>query len=89
VFLIQNGSEELYASGYDPDALDKWADRIVRWARGGEVHDGTRASQRNASTRKRRDVFVYLDNDMKVHAPFDAAALRDRVDRLLAVGALM
>jgi uncharacterized protein YecE (DUF72 family) len=86
VYCRLHGSEELYASGYDADALDKWADRIVRWARGGEVHDGRRASQRNASTRKRRDVFVYFDNDMKVHAPFDAAALRGRFDRLLAVG---
>ena len=86
VYCRLHGSEELYASGYHADALDKWADRVVRWARGGDVPDGRRASQRNASTRKRRDVFVYFDNDMKVHAPFDAATLRDRVDRLCADG---
>jgi uncharacterized protein YecE (DUF72 family) len=28
-----------------------------------------------------RDVYVYFDNDAKVHAPFDALRLRDRVDR--------
>jgi uncharacterized protein YecE (DUF72 family) len=28
-----------------------------------------------------RDVYVYFDNDAKVHAPFDAQRLRDRVDR--------
>jgi uncharacterized protein YecE (DUF72 family) len=36
--------------------------------------------------RKRRDVFVYFDNDMKVRAPFDAEQLRDRVTRLLGEG---
>jgi len=28
-----------------------------------------------------RDVYVYFDNDAKVHAPFDAIRLRERVDR--------
>jgi uncharacterized protein YecE (DUF72 family) len=28
-----------------------------------------------------RDVYVYFDNDAKVHAPFDALRLRERVDR--------
>ena len=32
---------------------------------------------------RRRDVFVYFDNDMKVRAPFDAHALADRVSRRL------
>jgi uncharacterized protein YecE (DUF72 family) len=27
-----------------------------------------------------RDVFVYFDNDAKVHAPFDAIGLAERVD---------
>ena len=26
-----------------------------------------------------RDVFVYFDNDVKVHAPFDAIGLAERV----------
>ncbi len=30
-----HGSEQLYASGYDDDALDEWAARVVRWAQGG------------------------------------------------------
>ena len=54
------------------------------WARGEEVTDGRRASVRDAPKRKRRDVFVYFDNDMKVRAPFDAEQLRIRVARLLA-----
>ncbi len=88
VYCRLHGSEELYASGYNAEALDTWARRIVTWAAGGEVYNGRRASHRDASKRKRRDVFVYFDNDMKVHAPFDAQQLRTRVDNLLAeVGA--
>src|SRR3984885_8402426 len=84
VYCRLHGSQELYASGYDAEALDIWARRVVTWARGGEVYDGRRASKHDAPKRKRRDVFVYFDNDMKVRAPFAAAQLRDRVHKLLA-----
>jgi uncharacterized protein YecE (DUF72 family) len=84
VYCRLHGSEQLYASGYEADALDVWARRVVTWARGEEVTDGRRASARDAAKRKRRDVFVYFDNDMKVRAPFDAEQLRIRVDGLLA-----
>jgi uncharacterized protein YecE (DUF72 family) len=84
VYCRLHGSQELYASGYDAEALDTWAQRVVTWAWGGEVYNGRRASKHDAPTRKRRDVYVYFDNDMKVRAPFDAAQLRDRVHKLLA-----
>ena len=84
VYCRLHGSKQLYASGYGPKALDQWADRVVRWARGGEVTDGEKAGHRDAPKRAARDVFVYFDNDMKVRAPFDAAQLRARVTRLLA-----
>jgi uncharacterized protein YecE (DUF72 family) len=83
VYCRLHGSEVLYASGYEADALDVWARRVVAWARGEEVTDGRKASTRDAPKRKRRDVFVYFDNDMKVRAPFDAEQLRIRVARLL------
>jgi len=83
VYCRLHGSEELYASGYDDHALDTWAKRVASWAKGEEVHDGRRASKRNAPRRKRRDVFVYFDNDAKVRAPFDAKDLVDRVADLL------
>jgi uncharacterized protein YecE (DUF72 family) len=83
VYCRLHGSEELYASGYDAGALDIWANRVVAWAQGGEVDNGRKASARNAPRRKRRDVFVYFDNDMKVRAPFDAEQLSERVTRLL------
>lgn len=84
VYCRLHGSEVLYSSGYEADALDVWASRIVAWATGGEVDNCRKASTRNAPRRKRRDVFVYFDNDMKVRAPFDAAQLSDRVTSLLA-----
>jgi uncharacterized protein YecE (DUF72 family) len=84
VYCRLHGSEELYASGYEAEALDIWANRVVAWAQGGEVDNGRKASARKASRRKRRDVFVYFDNDMKVRAPFDAEQLSARVTRLLA-----
>jgi len=83
VYCRLHGSEQLYASGYDDKALDVWANRVVTWAKGGEVHDGRRASAKNAAKRKRRDVFVYFDNDAKVRAPFDAKGLCSRVKKLL------
>jgi uncharacterized protein YecE (DUF72 family) len=83
VYCRLHGSEELYASGYDGHALDIWAKRVAIWARGGEIHDGRRASTRDARVRKRRDVFVYFDNDAKVRAPFDAKGLNERVKRLM------
>lgn len=84
VYCRLHGSEQLYSSGYEADALDVWARRVVAWARGEEVTDGRRASTRQAPKRKRRDVFIYFDNDMKVRAPFDAEQLRIRVNGLLA-----
>jgi uncharacterized protein YecE (DUF72 family) len=84
VYCRLHGSEELYASGYEAEALDIWADRVVAWAQGSEVDNGRKASTRKAARRKRRDVFVYFDNDMKVRAPFDAEQLSARVTRLLA-----
>ncbi|MGC2212054.1 MAG: DUF72 domain-containing protein, partial [Silvibacterium sp.] len=76
-------SEQLYASGYTDAALKKWAVRVAAWARGGDSPDGRFAhTERNASSTP-RDVYVYFDNDMKVRAPFDAKALRERASKLL------
>ena len=71
--------KELYASGYSPAALDSWAARIDAWRHGGEPRDARRISTKPPRRRARRDVYCYFDNDMKVHAPFDAEALRARL----------
>jgi uncharacterized protein YecE (DUF72 family) len=82
VYCRLHGSEQLYVSGYEPEAIEIWAQRIVQWARGGEVSDGKRASATHAPKAKARDVYVYFDNDAKVRAPFDAMALQQRISEL-------
>jgi uncharacterized protein YecE (DUF72 family) len=82
VYCRLHGSEVLYASGYDAQALDNWAERVVAWATGGEA-EGQHASDKPAPKRERRDVYVYFDNDAKVRAPFDAQGLMERVGKLL------
>lgn len=72
VYVRLHGSEQLYASGYGPKALDQWAARIQAW------QDGREAQGEHAgppARRRKRDVYVYFDNDAKVRAPFDALSL--------------
>lgn len=64
VYVRLHGSTELYASGYTDAELDAWAEKIAAW------RDPARGA---------RDVYVYFDNDAKVHAPFDAGRLAARV----------
>ena len=61
VYVRLHGDTELYASGYSPEALDRWADKVRAWDAAG------------------LDVVVYFDNDARVHAPFDAMALQERL----------
>jgi uncharacterized protein YecE (DUF72 family) len=77
VYVRLHGDQELYVSGYGHAALDRWAARVRTWQQGGTPTDG-RTLARPASVRE-REVFVYLDNDAKVHAPFDAIALAHRL----------
>lgn len=87
IYCRLHGSEVLYASGYTDEALDRWTDRVVEWARGSEPTDAERISDAVTPEAQSRDVFVYFDNDLKVKAPFDAQSLRTRVDQLLATTA--
>jgi uncharacterized protein YecE (DUF72 family) len=74
VYLRLHGAEELYASGYDADALRTWCDRIALWRSGSTPTDGTTVAP--PAPTAARDVFVYFDNDIKVRAPADAMALQ-------------
>jgi len=74
-----HGDKELYASGYDDAVLDRWAARIACWREGGQVGDARLASPRPGRRRAGRDVYCYFDNDVKVHAPYDAAHLAARL----------
>jgi uncharacterized protein YecE (DUF72 family) len=73
VYARLHGAEELYASGYTPRARAAWAERVRVWAAGGTPDDLDRVAAK--ARRRRRDVFVYFDNDMKLLAPRDAGRL--------------
>jgi uncharacterized protein YecE (DUF72 family) len=80
VYCRLHGSEELYASGYDDDALERWARRVAAWATGREHKDVTRVVEKPDRKRATRDVFVYFDNDKKVRAPYDAHNLIRKIE---------
>jgi uncharacterized protein YecE (DUF72 family) len=75
MYLRLHGDKELYASGYSDEALERWAERIRAWASGGEPADARLISPKPPPRRTSRDLFCYFDNDIKVHAPFDAQRL--------------
>jgi uncharacterized protein YecE (DUF72 family) len=77
VYARLHGDQELYVSGYDDAALDRWAARARTWQAGGTPNDG-RTLGPPAPVRE-REVFVYFDNDAKVHAPFNAIGLAHRL----------
>lgn len=79
VYCRLHGSEELYVSGYDDEALAVWAGRVRAWAAGREPADAVRVTQATPSRAGGRDVFVFFDNDVKVRAPVDAGALIRKV----------
>lgn len=81
VYCRLHGSEQLYVSGYDDAALDRWAARILAWADGKEPEDAERVMKPLPPSDRGRDVYVYFDNDAKVRAPFDALALMRQLER--------
>ena len=56
-------------------ALERWAERIRAWSAGGQPADARVISATAPQRRTARDVYCYFDNDVKAHAPYDAAAL--------------
>jgi uncharacterized protein YecE (DUF72 family) len=79
VYIRLHGAEELYVSGYTPEALAWWANRVRTWARGRMPRDA-KVQLKERPPVASRDVFVYFDNDAKVKAPEDAMALRATVE---------
>ena len=78
VYVRLHGAEKLYVSGYNDRALDWWAKRIEHWRKGQQPRDAKLVTAHKIDNRP-RDVFVYFDNDAKVHAPFDAIRLSQRL----------
>jgi uncharacterized protein YecE (DUF72 family) len=79
IYARLHGDTELYASGYTDSAMDGWAARFEKWRSGNEPANAKRVCDKPAKRVKQRDVYVYFDNDAKVHAPFDAAGLSKRL----------
>jgi uncharacterized protein YecE (DUF72 family) len=63
VYVRLHGSTALYASNYSETELRAWAKKVRGWTSG----------------RGGRDVYVYFDNDAKVHAPHNARRLAELV----------
>jgi uncharacterized protein YecE (DUF72 family) len=82
IYCRLHGSEQLYASGYDPAAIEAWANRVHLWSRGGEPANAERAGPPARPRKTGRDVFLYFDNDLKVKAPANAAQLVKRLETL-------
>jgi uncharacterized protein YecE (DUF72 family) len=82
VYCRLHGSEQLYASGYDQEALDRWAARVACWAQGKIPADAEQIIKGGPSETQPRDVFVYFDNDTKVRAPFDAQGFMARISEI-------
>ncbi len=79
VYVRLHGAEQLYASGYTDPQLDWWAARIREWRVGCAPGDATCVAPPAPDRKRGRDVYVYFDNDAKVHAPFDAIRLAERL----------
>lgn len=74
-YVRLHGSSRMYVGSYGEAELDRWKQRIERWASADEVANALRIADLRPPARKGRDVYVYFDNDAHGHAPFDALAL--------------
>jgi uncharacterized protein YecE (DUF72 family) len=78
VYIRLHGAKELYVSGYNDRELDWWANRIELWSTSKQPRDAKTITPAKARA-KNPDLFVYFDNDAKVHGPFDAQRLAARL----------
>lgn len=75
LYLRLHGDAELYSSGYTPQALRRWQARIEAWTAGAQPDDARLIDAGHKPARRRRDLYCYFDNDVKVRAPYDARHL--------------
>lgn len=78
IYCRLHGAEQLYVSGYSDKELDWWAGRIQYWRKGRQAIDAKLIPERTAKPGN-RDVYIYFDNDAKVHAPFNANTLSEKL----------
>lgn len=67
-------------TGYEPAALDRWADAARTWAQGGQP-EGLPYIGVPETTTAPRDTFIFFINGAKERAPAGAMALIERVGR--------
>lgn len=79
VYVRLHGDAELYVSGYTPKALDSWAAKIAAWRDGDDAPNAKLSATPTTRRPTGRDVYVYFDNDVKTHAPYDAMSLAHRL----------
>jgi uncharacterized protein YecE (DUF72 family) len=77
VYCRLHASPERYPNGYDNAALDEWSRRARIWASGEEPEDAERIGGKGRQ--RKRDVFVFFDNDKKLRAPANAMELIRRL----------
>ncbi|HVY15081.1 MAG TPA: DUF72 domain-containing protein [Rhodopila sp.] len=77
VYCRLHGATKTYESDYDEAALSLWAQWAKTWANGEEPADAARIGA--PARRKRRDVFIFFDNDRRVRAPANAQELIRRL----------
>ncbi|WP_093666620.1 DUF72 domain-containing protein [Sphingomonas gellani] len=78
VYARLEQAEESVPTGYDDDALDRWAATARAW-QAGERPDGLPYVTTDAPPARARDTFVFFINGAKVRAPQGAMALMDRL----------
>ncbi len=66
-------------SGYAPPSLDRWAQRALEWAQGGEPDDLPRAEKPANASATPRDVFLFFISGAKERAPAAAMELLARL----------
>jgi len=81
IYCRLHGAKELYASGYSDEELDRWTNRIQKWKVGKQPRDAKLLTTESYKPGISRDVYVYFDNDIKVHAPFDAISLANKLKK--------
>ncbi|QRM55514.1 DUF72 domain-containing protein [Sinorhizobium sp. BG8] len=74
---LQKGNDNVLTC-YEPGRLDRWADRVARWAEGGEPGDLPRIDPDHTPANKPRDVFAFFIHEGKVNAPNGARELKKR-----------
>lgn len=66
--------EGLYTSDYSDTELKRWVRKIKSWKKGGEPRNAVKI-RNSKPVNQPRDVYVYFDNSILGHAPYDAVQL--------------